>query len=293
MTLVFVSSVSGGTSHSFVEVDQVTVEFGTVNTCKLGFATNGQTAATAHAGAVDHDGVHGSQSLDAVALGQLANKLHHGQGAQGDDLVVLLAGVDQPLQTGGNQTLTCVRTVVGHNKQLVGQSADFLFQNNQILVTEADNSVNGNAHLVQFTDNGEADSAAGTACNNANALCAGQIGGVTQRANNVCDVFAGLLVAHQLSGSTSNLEYKANGTLFDIPVFDGQGEAFAIFGNTQNAKLACLYLLSDVGRIQSDLDQSRIQGLHINDFYHNKIPPFTHSKCIFWYITCKNAYLLK
>ena len=96
---------------------------------------------------------------------------------------------------------------------------------------------------------------------------------MTQRANNVCDVFAGLLVAHQLSGSACDLEYEADGTLFDIPVFNGQGEAFAIFGNTQNAKLACLYLLSDVRCIQGDLDQSGVQGFHINDFYHNVIPP--------------------
>ena len=91
--------------HCFVEIYQMSVEIGTVNTCEFSLAANSQTATATHTGTIDHDGVHGNGGLDIVLLGQLRNKLHHYQRADSDNFVVLVAFLDQSLQCIGNQTL--------------------------------------------------------------------------------------------------------------------------------------------------------------------------------------------
>ena len=95
----------------------MTVEVRTVYTSELGLAANCQTAAAAHTRAVNHDGVHGNDGLDAVWLSRLADELHHNHRADGNDNVVLVAGFNQFLQRIGNKALVTVGTVIGYQRQ--------------------------------------------------------------------------------------------------------------------------------------------------------------------------------
>ena len=46
------------------------------------------TACSAHSGSVDHDGIHGNDSVDAELLGELAGKLHHDDGSYNNAVIV-------------------------------------------------------------------------------------------------------------------------------------------------------------------------------------------------------------
>ena len=61
--------VGGLTSGELVEVDQVAVELGAVDTGELGLPADRHAAAAAHAGAVDHERVQRDDRLDAVVAG--------------------------------------------------------------------------------------------------------------------------------------------------------------------------------------------------------------------------------
>ena len=97
--------VDGAAGDGFVEVHLVAVEIGAVHAGKLGFAANGQTAAAAHTGAVNHDGAHGNGAGQVVLLGGHGDELHHDQGANGDDFVIGVAFCNQSVQSIGDQTL--------------------------------------------------------------------------------------------------------------------------------------------------------------------------------------------
>ena len=83
---VLVELVVGGLAPGeLVEVDQVAVELGAVDAGELGLAADGDAAAAAHAGAVDHDRVQRDDGLDAVLAREVGDGLHHGYGADGVD----------------------------------------------------------------------------------------------------------------------------------------------------------------------------------------------------------------
>ena len=67
---ISVRSVPG---DHLVEVHLVAVEVGAVHAGELHLAAHGEAAAAAHAGAVDHNGVHAHGGGDLVLLGQQAN----------------------------------------------------------------------------------------------------------------------------------------------------------------------------------------------------------------------------
>ena len=121
---------------SQIPIHLMAVKVGAINAGELGLAANGQTAAAAHTGTVHHDGAHGNGGGHAVGLGGQGHKLHHDHGADGEDLVILIAGVQQLLQSLGDQTLLAVGTVVSADLQHGGDSLELLFQNDNILVLE-------------------------------------------------------------------------------------------------------------------------------------------------------------
>ena len=97
---------------------EMAVEVGAIHAGELGLAADGQPTTAAHAGAVDHDGVHRDHGLQAILFGQHAHELHHDDRADGDDFVVLVALFDEFLQGVGDQALSAVTAVVGHHAHL-------------------------------------------------------------------------------------------------------------------------------------------------------------------------------
>ena len=109
------------------------VEIRAVNARELGLAADGQTAAAAHAGAVDHDGVHGNDGLDAVGTGGLADELHHDHRADGDDGIVLIARIDQLLEHLRDQRLAAVRAIVGDDVQIGAGVLHLVLEDDDVL----------------------------------------------------------------------------------------------------------------------------------------------------------------
>ena len=90
-----------------VEVYLMAVKLGAVDTYKLGLATYGDTASTAHTRTVYHDRVERYVGGYLVFLGQQAYELHHDGRADGKALVHLLA-LDDALYTLGHESLGAV-----------------------------------------------------------------------------------------------------------------------------------------------------------------------------------------
>ena len=105
-----------------------------VHAGKLGLAAHSQAAAAAHAGAVDHNGVHGDDALQPVLLAGLDDEFHHDQRADGDDQIILVAGGHQLVQSGSDHTLGAVAAVIGHNAQLVTAGVELVLEDEQILI---------------------------------------------------------------------------------------------------------------------------------------------------------------
>ena len=100
-SMLFKSLVHVAALHGFVKVHQMTVKVRAIHTGKLGFSAHGQATAAAHAGAINHDGVHGNHGFNVVLFGGQGHKFHHNQRADGDYLVILLALFNQLFQGGG------------------------------------------------------------------------------------------------------------------------------------------------------------------------------------------------
>ena len=94
------------------------------------------------------------------------------------DRVVIGALVDIFLQRGGNEALVAVGAVVGHNDQTVGSLPHFIFQDNQILITEAGDHIHLGSHGMQSLGLGISDGAAGAAADDGGLLVAFQLRGL-------------------------------------------------------------------------------------------------------------------
>ena len=74
-----------------------------------------------------------------MGLGCLYNELHHNKRTDCDNEFVVFTVVDELLKRSGNNALFAVGAVVGHKNKLVGASLEFVLENNEVLVSEADN----------------------------------------------------------------------------------------------------------------------------------------------------------
>ena len=154
----FVGLKGSQTVDQFVEIDVSAVEVGAVNASELHFAANGNTAATAHTSAVHHQGAQGNDGFHAEGLCSFIDSLHHGHGTQGVDLVILFASFQDFLELVDNLALFALRAVFGQQVQIAGSSLEAVFQDDEILGTEADDDVGFNACIVQAVCDGISDS---------------------------------------------------------------------------------------------------------------------------------------
>ena len=114
--------------HGLVEVHLVAVELRAVYAGEFRLAAHAQAAAAAHTRAVDHDGVHGHHGGDVVLAGELADELHHDDGADGDDPVILGTRVDLLLQQVGDQGLFAVGAVIGADDEIGGGGFELILE---------------------------------------------------------------------------------------------------------------------------------------------------------------------
>ena len=111
-------TIGGVPGDHFVKVHLMAVEIRAVHTGEFDLAVYVQAAAAAHSGAVDHNGVHADGGGDAVFFREFAGKLHHHQGADGEDVVELHSAGNQLLQLAGDKAVVAVAAVVRADVQV-------------------------------------------------------------------------------------------------------------------------------------------------------------------------------
>ena len=212
--------------------------------------------------------------MDAEGLGGLADELHHGHRADGENLVILHAAFQQLLQLHGAEALLAVGAVVGHQVQVGGSCPEFLLQDDDVLGAEADDDVHNGAGLQECLGCRQRDGAANAAAHHADALLVLHIGGTAQGAHKVADVVALVQGAQRVGGEADLLEDDGDGALLPVTAGDGQGHALALLVNAEDDELACLCLAGNEGGLDVHHGDGGIQFLFANDFVHNAIRPF-------------------
>ena len=109
-----------------VPVHQRSVKLRAVYTHKLRLAAYGQSAGTAHARTVYHDGVQRHLAGYAVLLCRQVREFHHDGRSYGKHLVYVLL-LNELLDANGNHAFLAVRTVVGHDDDFVRALAYLIF----------------------------------------------------------------------------------------------------------------------------------------------------------------------
>ena len=231
---------------------------------------HGQAAAAAHAGAVDHDGAHGHGGGHAIGGGGLTDELHHHHRADSEDLVILVALVQQLLQGLGDQALLAIGAVVCADLQHGGDGLELVLENDHVLVLEAHHSVDLCAAVMELLQNGIRDGAAHAAADDADLLLALGFGGLAQGANEVVQILALLLVAELLGGGAHGLDDDGNGALFTVIVVDGNGNALAVFIHPQDDELAGLCLPGNHRSLDLIQDHGGFQRFFGHDAIHGR-----------------------
>ena len=253
--------------ETLVPVDLVTIKVRAVDAGELGLAADGEAAAAAHAGAVDHDRAHGNGGGDAVRLGGLGDELHHHGRADGEDLVILVAVLDELLERVGHETLFAVSAVVRHQLENAGDLAELILKDHKILALETDDRMDFRAAVVELLQNGVGDGTADTAADDADLLLALGLGRTAERADKVLKELAFGLVSELFGGGADRLYDDGDGALLPIVVVDGDGDSFTVFIDAQDDKLAGLGLL----RYHRRLDLVESHGGLERFFFHDAI----------------------
>ena len=229
--------------HGEGEINLCAVEFWAIHAGKLGLAADTHAAGAAHAGAIHHQGVERNGAGDVEFLGHLGDETHHDHRADGDDLVVAVAGVDELAQLVGHEAFGAVGGVVGGDVQ-VGDGAQFVLEDEERFRTHAHDDVGGDAVLVEplhlRIDGGDADTAAHEDKPFGAALLVRQVDELGGTAEGSGDVVQELSLLHggKVAGRfADSFEHDGDGAFFGITVADGQRNAFGCIRLFDNQKL--------------------------------------------------------
>ena len=119
--------------HSLIEINEMSVEFRSVYTCKLNLIANLKTACATHTCSVNHDRVHADNCMNAKLLGKKTDKFHHDHRSDRYTDIVMFAFVCyQILKSLGNHTCTAIGTVICSNIK-IGNFSQFFLKDNHIL----------------------------------------------------------------------------------------------------------------------------------------------------------------
>ncbi len=156
-----------------------------------------------------------------------------------------------------------------HELHHVGGGLELILQNHNVLVLEADDRVDLRAAVVELLEHGIGDGAADAAADHADLLLALGLGRTAERADEVLNELALLLVTELLGGRADGLHNDGNGALLAVVVMDRDGDAFAVFIDAQDDELAGLGLLCHHRRLDLIQDDGRLERFFSDDAIHS------------------------
>ena len=121
---------------------------------------------------------------------------------------------------------------------------------------------------MELLQNGIRDGAADAAAHHADLLLALGLGGTAQRADEIVQAVALLLVAQLLGSGAHRLNDDGNGALLAVIVMDRNGDTLTILIHAQNDELAGLRLLGHHGCLDLIEDHSGFQRFLFHDAIH-------------------------
>ena len=217
-----------GTLHSLIEIYQVAVKFGAVYTGKLDLVADHETAGAAHAGAVDHDGVHTDDGLDTQLLGQKTYEFHHDHGADGDNAVEAHSVIIQLLEGNCDIAVDAVGAVICADMQ-IGDSAHLILEDDDVLSLGTLDAVDCHAVIMEPLQLAVDRSSSYAACDEADFHFLeffngkfSQIGRFSQRSYDIVEAVAFIELRHSLCLSADHLEYDLYGACSWIIITDCQ-----------------------------------------------------------------------
>lgn len=272
VSMALEAEVHVAAGHCFIKINLVSIEIGAVNASKLGdllaVLIKGETAAAAHAGTIYHDGVHGSDAGDSGGLGCKNNELHHYERSDGDNFIKGLTCGEHLVERYAYVAGGAVGAVIGHDIELIGACPELVLKDEQILGAEADNAGDLAAHLMELLGDGECDSAAYAAADDADVLEAFEMGGYAQRTYKVMDIIADHLMVELLCGCADDLEDDADGAGFTIVMRNGQGDTLAVFINAKDDELTGFCLCRNEGCFDIEHRYGGVEFFSCYNFVH-------------------------
>ena len=225
------------TLEHFVEIYLMAVEFRTVHTNELGLTTYSNTASTTHTGTVYHDGVKWYVSRDFVFLGQQATEFHHNGRTDSETLVYLLT-LDDTFDSFGYKTFGSIRTVVGHDDDLIRWSTYLVFEDNQFLATSGKYGDDTVTRSLQCLDDRKHRSDTYTTTGTYYGTEILNMSSLSKRTYHVEYIIAFIELAKLGGWQTDSLYYQGNGSFFYIRTCNGQWHSLSLFVHTYNHEVA-------------------------------------------------------
>ena len=172
-----------------VKVNLVTVKLRTVHADKLCLSADSDAACATHTRSVDHDSVERNVSRNIIFLSKEAAELHHDSRTNGKALVHLLA-LDDLLYTYCHYALLTIRTVVGHDDDLVRMLAHLVLEDDEFLCAASQDRDDLVASSLKSLDDREHWSYSHTASGAHDSAELLNVSGLTQRTHDVSNVVA-------------------------------------------------------------------------------------------------------
>ena len=269
----------GKAFHSLVEINLMTVEFGTVDAGETHLAAHGDAAGAAHTRAVDHHRVERHDGGQRVLLGEQRDELHHRQGAYGHAAVVAVATLYELLDFVGDKAFLAITAVVGHYVEVVALCFHSVLKEQQAFVACAYNHIAAKTLLVRplclridrsgaHTSGDEQDARCGRL---AEGIAVHYLGTVAKRSDNGEDAVAFTHRRQTLGRLAHNLIDDCHGVDRAVYVADCQRDTFAALVRDDDDKLARLSGFGDPRCL--DVHQHDVLGelFFLQNLVHNAI----------------------
>ena len=236
--LLLLCAVNAAAADGLSKIHLVSVKFRPIHAGKTHLPAHGETAAAAHPGAIDHDGIHADGAGGIPAGGQVTNGLHHGQGADGENHVEALALLQKAFQRPGDKALLPGGAVIAAEEKTVAGGGHFLRQDDLLGAAEPGDGGDPAAPAVQGSGSGQGDGAAQSAADDSGILEACDVAGAAQRAGEGGQGITGPEGIQQQGGAAHHLVDDGDGSGLGVKIRDGEGDALAVFGGAEDDELA-------------------------------------------------------
>ena len=220
-----------------VEVYLMSVKLRSIHADELGLAANGYAACSAHAGAINHNGVERNICGDSIFFCQQTAELHHDCRPDSEDLVHLFA-LYYLLYANSHYTLLAIRTIVSHDDDLIRMLTHLILENNEILGASGQHTDYSVAGSLERFDNRQHrchTNATSGAYNGAEVL---DVRGLAERSHYVGELIAHIEVAEFCGAHAHFLHYESNGACLCVGISYSERHTFAFLSHAHDDEMS-------------------------------------------------------